>query len=57
MRSFFDGQGHTRIYAEAYTEYVAGKNPRRTKFIGKRTIYVRKPSVISVYERFAVIRE
>jgi hypothetical protein len=27
MSSFFDEQGHTRVSAEAYIEYVAGGKP------------------------------
>jgi hypothetical protein len=40
--NFFDAQGRTRIYAEAYLKYVAGINLRRTQRIGKRTIYKSK---------------
>jgi hypothetical protein len=39
MRAFFDEQGRTRVFVEAYTEYAADGNPRRTPLIGKRTIY------------------
>jgi hypothetical protein len=39
MRFFFDGQGRTRVFGEAYTKYAAAGNPRRTKSIGKKTIY------------------
>ena len=38
MSNFFDKQGRTRVYAEAYMEYAAGENPRRTPLIGKRAI-------------------
>jgi hypothetical protein len=38
MRNFFDGQGRTRIYEEAYFLYVDEVNPRRTPPIGKITI-------------------
>jgi hypothetical protein len=38
MSNFFDEQGRTRVYAEAYIEYVVGENPRRTQLIGKRAI-------------------
>jgi hypothetical protein len=27
MRNFFEGQGRTRVLAEAYIEYVAGQKP------------------------------
>jgi hypothetical protein len=39
MSSFFSEQGRTRVYAETYFSYVAGKNPRRTPLRGKRAIY------------------
>jgi len=35
MTHFFAEQGRTRIYAETYFLYVAGKNPRRTPLSGK----------------------
>jgi hypothetical protein len=38
MRTFFEEQGRTRVFAEVYMEYIAGRNPRRTPLIGKRTI-------------------
>jgi hypothetical protein len=38
MSNFFEEQGRTRVYAETYTKYVAGENPRRTPLIGKRAI-------------------
>ncbi len=38
MSNFFDEQGRTRVYAEAYMRYVADENPRRTRLIGKRAI-------------------
>jgi len=38
MSSFFSEQGRTRVYAETYSSYVAGKNPRRTQLRGKRAI-------------------
>jgi hypothetical protein len=39
MRDFFDERGRTRVYNEAYWQYVEEVNPRRTKLIGKRPIY------------------
>jgi hypothetical protein len=39
MRIFFDGQGRTRVFGEAYRKYAAAGNPRRTKSRGKKTIY------------------
>jgi hypothetical protein len=39
MSNFFDEQGRTRVYGEAYMMYVAAENPRRTPLIGKRAIY------------------
>jgi hypothetical protein len=39
MRNFFDEQGRTRVFVEAYRWYSAGANPRRTPLIGKRAIY------------------
>ncbi len=38
MSNFFEEQGRTRVYAEAYMKYVAGENPRRTQLFGKRAI-------------------
>jgi hypothetical protein len=38
MSNFIDEQGRTRVCAEAYVEYIAGENPRRTPLIGKRAI-------------------
>jgi hypothetical protein len=38
MRDFFVEQGRTRIYEEAYLEYVDDVDPRRTKLSGKRSI-------------------
>jgi hypothetical protein len=38
MSDFFDVQGRTRIYEEAYYEYVDEVNPRRTPSSGKITI-------------------
>jgi len=38
MSDFFTEQGRTRIYAETYFLYVAGKNPRRTPLSGKMAI-------------------
>jgi len=38
MSNFFDEQGRTRVYAEAYMTYAASENPRRTLIIGKRAI-------------------
>jgi hypothetical protein len=40
MRIFYDGQGRTRVFGESYVKYVAAGNPRRTKSIVKKTIYV-----------------
>jgi len=39
MRSFFDEQGRTRVFVEAYTKYVANGNPRRTPLIEKKAVY------------------
>ena len=39
MSDFFVEQGRTRVYAETYFLYVAGKNPRRTPLSGKMAIY------------------
>jgi len=39
MRKFFGEQGLTRVFVEAYTEYSADENPRRTPLNGKITIY------------------
>jgi hypothetical protein len=39
MRSFFDEQGRTKVFVEAYRWYSADGNPRRTPLIGKRAIY------------------
>jgi len=42
MRVFFDEQGRTRVFVEAYTEYAADGNPRESAsggLIGKRAIY------------------
>jgi hypothetical protein len=39
MSSFFDEQGRTRVFVEAYTLYSADGNPRRTLLIGKGAIY------------------
>ena len=38
MSNFFDEQGRTRVYNEAYCSYVEDVNPRRTPLIGKRAI-------------------
>jgi len=38
MSNFFDEQGRTRVYDEAYLSYVEKVNPRRTPLIGKRAI-------------------
>jgi hypothetical protein len=38
MSNFFDEQGHTRVYDEAYFSYVEKENPRRTPLIGKMAI-------------------
>ncbi len=43
MSNFFEEQGRTRGYAEAYMKYVAGENPRRTQLLGKRAISGWKP--------------
>jgi hypothetical protein len=39
MRDFFGEQGHTRVFVEAYREYAADGNPRRTPLSGKIDIY------------------
>jgi hypothetical protein len=39
MRDFFDEQGRTRVFVEAYVQYAANGNPRSTPLIGKRAIY------------------
>jgi hypothetical protein len=39
MSSFFDEQGRTRVYGEAYMMYVSAENLRRTPLRGKRAIY------------------
>jgi hypothetical protein len=41
MRDFFDDQGRTKVYNEAYAEYVEEVSLRRTPAIGKITIYER----------------
>jgi hypothetical protein len=38
MSNFFDEQGRTKVYDEAYHEYVEEVNLRRTPLIGKRAI-------------------
>jgi hypothetical protein len=38
MSNFFDEQGRTRVYEEAYFKYVDEVNPRRTQPIEKRAI-------------------
>ena len=38
MRNFFDEQGRTRAYDEAYWSYVEEVSLRRTQLIGKRAI-------------------
>jgi hypothetical protein len=38
MISFFDEQGRTRVYDEAYFLYVEEVSPRRTPLSGKRAI-------------------
>jgi hypothetical protein len=38
MRDFFVEQGRTRMYEEAYLEYVDDVDPRRTQLSGKRSI-------------------
>jgi hypothetical protein len=38
MRNFFDEQGRTRGYNEAYLEYVEEVSSRRTQLIGKIAI-------------------
>ena len=38
MSNFFDEQGRTRVYDEAYQSYVEEVNLRRTQLIGKRAI-------------------
>ena len=42
MSNYFDEQGSTRVYDEAYCSYVEDVNPRRTPLIGKRAISVWK---------------
>ncbi len=44
MRIFFAEQGRTRVYEEAYLEYVEEVNPRRTQLSGKIAIYKGEPS-------------
>jgi hypothetical protein len=39
MSNFFDEQGRTRVYGEAYMMYVAAQKPRRTPLRRKRAIY------------------
>ena len=39
MSNFFDEQGRTRDYDEAYFSYVEEVNPRRTQLIGKMAIF------------------
>jgi hypothetical protein len=39
MRDFFDEQGRTKVFVEAYMSYAADGNLRRTPLIGKITIY------------------
>jgi hypothetical protein len=38
MSNFFDEQGRTRVYDEAYWSYVEEVSPWRTPLIGKRAI-------------------
>jgi hypothetical protein len=38
MSNFFDKQGRTRDYDEAYCSYVEEVIPRRTQLVGKRAI-------------------
>jgi hypothetical protein len=38
MSNFFDEQGRTRVYDEAYCSYAEEVSPRRTQLIGKRAI-------------------
>ena len=38
MRNFFDEQGRTRNYEEAYEQYVDAVIPRRTQPMGKIAI-------------------
>jgi hypothetical protein len=38
MRNFFDEHGRTRIYEEAYWQYVDDVDPRRTMLIEKMAI-------------------
>ena len=39
MSSFFDEEGGTRVYGEAYMGYVAAENPRTMLLIEERAIY------------------
>jgi hypothetical protein len=39
MRDFFDEQGRTKVFVEAYISYAADGDPQRTPLIGKITIY------------------
>jgi hypothetical protein len=38
MSNFFDDQGRTRVFTEAYIKYVAGGNTRITQVVEKRAI-------------------
>jgi hypothetical protein len=38
MRYFFDEQGRTRLFGEAYYMHAAARKPRRTLLIGKIAI-------------------
>ncbi len=39
MSNFCPDQGHTRVYGEAYSQYAAAENPRRTQIRAKKAIY------------------
>ena len=43
MSNFFEEQGRTRVYDEAYWRYVEEVNPRRTPLTGKRAIAEKAP--------------
>jgi hypothetical protein len=49
MSNFFDEQGRTRVYDEAYRFYVEEINPRRTRLIGKRAISGWKLVIVAVF--------
>jgi hypothetical protein len=45
MRGFLDEQGRTRVFVEAYTEYAADGNLRRTRLIGREALLGNKRAV------------